>query len=156
MPVSADLQHLDETVKSMMEKSHKKFKIRNRQKLGKTCKVCWKEGLATDIMRHIEAHHVEGVEIPCNHCEKIFSSRKKCMITFQNITHSNDVLCRTERSMGRLVFFLFLYQFLARMNLAILVNVVILVILVCNVITMILWGKQFEITLEYLQWQKID
>ena len=40
MPVSADLQHLDETVKSMMEKSHKKFKIRNRQKLGKTCKVC--------------------------------------------------------------------------------------------------------------------
>ena len=77
MPVSADLQHLDETVKSMMEKSHKKFKIRNRQKLGKTCKVCWKEGLATDIMRHIEAHHVEGVEIPCNHCEKIFSSRKK-------------------------------------------------------------------------------
>ena len=63
---------------------------------------------------------------------------KKCMITFQNITHSNDVLCRTERSMERLVFFLFLYQFLARMNLAILVNVVILVILVCNVITMIL------------------
>ena len=77
MPVSADLQHLDETVKSMMEKSHKKFKIRNRQKLGKTCQVCGKEGLAADIMRHIEAHHVEGVEIPCNHCKKIFSSRKK-------------------------------------------------------------------------------
>ena len=76
MPVSADLQHLDETVKSMMEKSHNKFKIGNRQKLGKTCKVCGKEGLATDIMRHIEAHHVEGVEILCNHCEKIFSSRK--------------------------------------------------------------------------------
>ena len=32
---------------------------------------------------------------------------KKCMITFQNITHSNDVLCRTERSMEQLVFFLF-------------------------------------------------
>ena len=47
------------------------------KKLGKTCQVCGKEGLAADIMRHIEAHHVEGVEIPCNHCEKIFSSRKK-------------------------------------------------------------------------------
>ena len=81
----------------MMEKSHNKFKIGNRQKLGKTCQVCGKEGLAADIMRHIEAHHVEGVEIPCNHCEKIVSSRK-------NITHSNDVLCRTERSMERLVF----------------------------------------------------
>ena len=75
MTVSADLQHLDETVKSMMETSQKMFPIGNRQVRGKICKVCGKEGLPADIMRHIEANHVEGVEIPCNQCDKICRSR---------------------------------------------------------------------------------
>ena len=75
MTVSADLQQLDETVKSMMETSQNMFPIGKRQERGKKCKVCGKEGHATDIKRHIGAHHLEGVEIPCNHCEKIFRSR---------------------------------------------------------------------------------
>ena len=75
IPSSGDLQQLDETVKSMMETSQNKFQNGNRQLQGKQCKVCGKEGRATDIMRHIEAYHLEGVSIPCNHCDKIFRSR---------------------------------------------------------------------------------
>ena len=43
--------------------------------MGKMCKVCGKEGHFTDIMRHIEANHLDGVYIPCNHCDKFFRSR---------------------------------------------------------------------------------
>ena len=75
MPMSADLQQLDKTVKSMMDKSQNMFKNGNRQRQGKQCKVCGKEGRATDIMRHIEAYHLEQVSIPCNHCDKTSTSR---------------------------------------------------------------------------------
>ena len=75
MTVSADLQQLDETVKSMMETSQNLMQNGKRQVYGKTCKVCGKEGLPSNIMRHIEANHLEGVSIPCNHCDKFFKSR---------------------------------------------------------------------------------
>ena len=75
IPLSGDLLQLDETVKSMMETSQQKFKNGNQQWQGKQCKVCGKEGRATDIMRHIEANHLEGVAIPCNHCDKMFRSK---------------------------------------------------------------------------------
>ena len=76
MPLfGGDLQQLDETVKSMMETSQNMFQHGNLQKKGKQCKVCGKEGRVTDIMRHIEANHVEGVSIPCKQCDKIFRSR---------------------------------------------------------------------------------
>ena len=73
--VSTDLQQLDETVKSMMETSQNMFPMGRKQTRGKICKVCEKEGHPTDIMRHIEANHVEGIEIPCNQCGKICRSR---------------------------------------------------------------------------------
>ena len=72
---SGDLQQLDETVKSMMETSLNLVSIGKTQSRGKICKVCGKEGRGIDIMRHIEANHLEGVSIPCNHCDKIFRSR---------------------------------------------------------------------------------
>ena len=76
IPLSDDLQQLDETVKSMMETSLNMIQSGNqRRRHGKHCKVCGKEGHVTDIMRHIEANHLEGVSIPCNHCDKIFRSR---------------------------------------------------------------------------------
>ena len=75
MSMSADLQQLDETIKSMMETSQQMFPNGNQQQKGKQCKVCGKEGRATDIKRHIEANHLEGVSIPCNQCDKIFRSR---------------------------------------------------------------------------------
>ena len=75
MPMSADLQQLDETVKSMMETSQNMISDGNFQKRAKICKACGKEGAATTIKRHIEANHLEGVSIPCNHCDKLFRSR---------------------------------------------------------------------------------
>ena len=75
IPLSGDLQQLDKTVKSMMETSQQMFPNGNQQQRGKQCKVCGQEGRATDIIRHIEANHLEGVSIPCNHCDKMFRSR---------------------------------------------------------------------------------
>ena len=78
-----DLQALDEKVKSMMEKGQKMIpdggkQYRDgtpKQSTSSICKVCGKEGLWTQIRDHIEAHHLEGVSLPCNHCDKTFSAR---------------------------------------------------------------------------------
>ena len=67
----ANLQELEETVKAMMETSGKMVQVGNRKACAKVCKVCGKEGHPTDIMRHIEAFHLEGVSIHCNFCDKI-------------------------------------------------------------------------------------
>ena len=70
-----DLQELDEQVKSMMENSQNMIQEGKRQKRAKICKVCGKEGLPITIRDHIEAHHLDGVSIPCNNCEKTFRLR---------------------------------------------------------------------------------
>ena len=76
MHFSGNLQDLAETVKSMMETSQNMVPNgKYRRTPGKICKVCRKEGHATDIINHIEANHLEGVSIPCNFCEKLFGSR---------------------------------------------------------------------------------
>ena len=79
---SGDLQQLDETVKSMMETSqnlieHGKRQERQRSKI---CKVCGKEGQLTDIKRHIESNHLEGILIPCDYCGKTVSSRHRLTV----------------------------------------------------------------------------
>ena len=80
--MSADLQALDEKVKSMMEKGQKMIHCGKQtrdgtpqQKTSCICKVCGKEGLFTLIKNHIEANHLEGILIPCGLCDKTFSSR---------------------------------------------------------------------------------
>ena len=79
--ISADLQALDEKVKSMMEKGQKMFPSGKqaegtpKQEVSRICKVCGKEGLATWIRNHIEANHLEGICIHCDLCDKTFSSR---------------------------------------------------------------------------------
>ena len=70
---TGDLQKLDRDVKLMMGTSENFFKKgQNGTVRGKICKVCGKEGQATDVMRHIEAHHVEGISIPCKFCDRTF------------------------------------------------------------------------------------
>ena len=59
----------------MMETSEKIIQEGNQQRHVKVCKVCGKEGQATDLKRHIEASHLEEVSVPCNLCDKIFKSR---------------------------------------------------------------------------------
>ena len=75
LSMSADLQRIEDTVKSMMETSQNMLKVGKIRVRGKICNVCGKEGHPTDIKRHIERNHLEGVSIPCNHCDKIFRSR---------------------------------------------------------------------------------
>ena len=83
---------LDETIKAMMETSDNMIKVGKKQKRAKICKVCGKEGYASDIKRHIEAKHVEGLSLPCNLCDKILRSRNalRCHISrlLVNILHS--------------------------------------------------------------------
>ena len=75
------LQALDEKLKSMMEKGQKLIpngKHANgtpKQATTSICKVCGKEGLSKHLRNHIEANHLEGISIPCHHCDKTFSSR---------------------------------------------------------------------------------
>ena len=63
---ASNFEELEATVKSMMEKSQN-FLANGRQKADK-CKVCGKEGKANAIKDHIEANHLEGIVLPCNHC----------------------------------------------------------------------------------------
>ena len=70
-----NLQALDEKVKSMMEKGQKMIKAGKGQKRSWLCKVCGKEGILCNIRDHIEAQHLEGVIIPCEYCDKTFSTR---------------------------------------------------------------------------------
>ena len=70
---SDDIQDLDKKVKSMMTKSQNM--LPNGDRKADVCKVCGKEGYGSQIVKHIEANHLEGVVIPCNYCEKTFRSR---------------------------------------------------------------------------------
>ena len=63
---ASNFEELEATVKPMMEKS-KNLLANGRQKADK-CKVCGKEGKANAIKDHIEANHLEGIVLPCNHC----------------------------------------------------------------------------------------
>ena len=76
-----DLKALDEKVKSMMGKSQNMIPSgkhpngTQKQQIASICKVCGKEGKATNIESHIESNHLEGISLPCDHCDKAFSSR---------------------------------------------------------------------------------
>ena len=71
---SGNLDELEARVRSMMEKS--KNKLATHRQRRDVCKVCGKEGEGTQIKSHIEANHLDGISIPCNHCDKYFRSRE--------------------------------------------------------------------------------
>ena len=72
----ADLQALDEQVKSMMEKGQKMVPAgKHKNETPSTCKMCGKEGHPSHIKDHIESNHLEGISIPCDYCDKNFSTR---------------------------------------------------------------------------------
>ena len=68
---SEDLEELDAKVRSLMEKNS----AGKGWHLGYICKVCGKEGQSSQVQKHIESRHLEGVSISCNLCEKICRSR---------------------------------------------------------------------------------
>ena len=77
---SGDLEELEQRVQSMMEKSQNNYA--NGLRKADICKVCGKEGKGNAIKNHIEANHLEGIVLPCNHCEKTFRCRNslKCHV----------------------------------------------------------------------------
>ena len=72
--VATDLQELDAQVKSIMEESPNIIR-EDKKERAKKCKLCGKEGAQFTIRDHIEAHHLEGIVLPCNTCEKAYKSR---------------------------------------------------------------------------------
>jgi len=72
--VAANLQDLDDKIKSMM-------KVGENKNTGVTagntriCKVCGKEGEWSNIKRHIEANHITGVSHSCNICGHVTRTR---------------------------------------------------------------------------------
>ena len=64
---------LEQRVQSMMEKSQNDYATGLREAY--QCKVCGKEGKGNAIKDHIEAHHLEGIVLPCDQCEKTFRCR---------------------------------------------------------------------------------
>merc|ERR1712129_564372 len=73
--VAADLQDLDDKIKSMMEVSGNVEGGSRGNRMKKTCKVCGKEGDMTVIKRHIESHHITGVSHTCDICGKTARTR---------------------------------------------------------------------------------
>ena len=75
-PVVADLNHLDEQIRSMMDETEN-FVTRPSGKKMKAfiCKICGKELVFSDMTRHIESNHITGVTHSCNICGKISRSR---------------------------------------------------------------------------------
>ena len=71
--ITADLQNLDEQIKSMITKSDENSA--NGQGSMATCNVCGKEAPFKAMPRHIEAYHIEGVTHACDICGKISRSR---------------------------------------------------------------------------------
>ena len=66
--VAADLQDLDEKIKSMIEVGEKLLSIGSRKRTSRICKVCNKEGDLKTIKDHIEANHITGVSHTCDIC----------------------------------------------------------------------------------------
>ena len=67
--VAADLQDLDDKIKSMMDFSEKRTTQNIKMRI---CKVCGKEDIWANIRDHIEANHITGVSHTCNICGKEF------------------------------------------------------------------------------------
>ena len=88
IPLSGELEDLNNKVKAMLEKTHNV--AGNGKKAAYICKVCGKEGEYSNVKRHIESNHLEGVLIPCNLCGKTSRSRHALAMHMRNMhkTHS--------------------------------------------------------------------
>ena len=68
---------LEQRVQSMMEKKQNDYATGLATGKAYQCKVCGKEGKGNAKKDHIEAHHLEGIVLPCDQREKTFRCRKK-------------------------------------------------------------------------------
>merc|ERR1712129_600012 len=93
--VAADLQDLDDKIKSMMMFSENHAGGNHGR--ARICKVCGKEGDMGLIQRHIEANHITGVSHTCNICGTTTRS-KNAMRKHKTRNHTkNEFQCITEK-----------------------------------------------------------
>ena len=70
-----DIQQLDMQIKSLMSVGNTVWKWKNSTKKKYACTVCGKEDYFSNIKRHIELYHIEGVNVSCSLCEKMYKTR---------------------------------------------------------------------------------
>ena len=70
-----NIQELDIQIKSLMCVGNTFWKWKNSTKKKYACTVCGKEDYFSNIKRHIELYHIEGVNVSCSVCEKIYKTR---------------------------------------------------------------------------------
>ena len=70
-----DIQQLDLQIKSLMSVGNTSWKWKNNIKKNYACTVCGKEDYFSNIKRHIELYHIEGVNVSCSLCEKMYKTR---------------------------------------------------------------------------------
>ena len=72
-----DMKELDDRIETMVGRGENMIKVSEKRAPTKSylCKVCGKEGQRINVRDHIEAHHLEGISVPCKFCQKTFRSR---------------------------------------------------------------------------------
>ena len=70
---SADLENLDEQIKSMWTKTD--IRSDNGKGYFGSCNICGKQALIKNMTSHIEANHITGVSHACDICGKVSRSR---------------------------------------------------------------------------------
>ena len=84
-----------EKVNSMLEKSEKHISNESYNLRAYSCKVCGKEGVKTNMEKHIEVHHMENIALGCSHCGNSFGSTT-ALVHHKRTSHS-DLLIVKEK-----------------------------------------------------------
>merc|ERR1719319_1386065 len=87
--VAADLQDLDDKIKSMMEVSENHTGGTSGR--ARICKVCGKEGKMANIRDHIEANHITGVSHTCDICG-LASKTRNSLRMHKSTIHAKNTL----------------------------------------------------------------
>ena len=73
-PISADLQDLDQQIRSMITRNDTSVQSGSTMRKMATCNICGKEAPYISMPRHIEANHITGVSHACEICGTISRS----------------------------------------------------------------------------------
>ena len=77
-----------EKVMSMLEKSERHISTESYNLRAYSCKVCGKEGVKTNMEKHIEVHHMENIALGCSHCGNTFGSTT-ALVHHKRTSHSD-------------------------------------------------------------------
>merc|ERR1712204_71941 len=72
---TGNLQELDGQINSLMKKGDNSMVYGKRSVATSVCTVCGAEGQTRNIREHIEAKHIEGINLPCTTCDKTYRTR---------------------------------------------------------------------------------